>query len=109
MLRALAFVKKCWLVVRVVACLGWIMLTSARADGIYICDTINAAGTTCSHFAAVLDGVATFENVGLTGAAIGEALGWGLGIVFVLFGMGLGLGSAHRVLAVVLGSSEREI
>lgn len=76
---------------------------SARADGIYVCDTLVSGA--CTHFVAVTEGIAAFEGLGLTGEAIAMAVGFGTGVMLLFFGIGLALGSAHRVLAMALGGS----
>jgi len=81
---------------------GVFTATAARADGFFYCDTLVSGA--CTHFTAATDGVATFESLGLTGDAIGTAVGWGVGVIFVFFAIGLGSGAIHRVLEITLGN-----
>jgi hypothetical protein len=76
--------------------------TSFAEEGIYVCSGLNPDGS-CAAFVAVLDGLASFEEIGITTEAIALCMGFGAGAVLLFFAIGLGVGAAHRVLNTIFG------
>jgi tellurite resistance protein TehA-like permease len=68
----------------------------------YVCNALNPDGS-CAAFVAVLDGVASMEQIGITTDTLGFAFGWGFGAVMLFFAIGLGLRSARQILELALG------
>ena len=76
---------------------------AAAQQDFYVCTEMT--GETCTNFEAVLDGLASFEQLGVSGEGVGYAVGFGMGVYLALFAVGLALGSIHRVFAQTLGGS----
>lgn len=89
----------------VIAVLILFAMTPAFAQqDFYVCTEMT--GDECTQFEAVLDGLASFEQLGVSGEGVGYAVGFGMGTYLLFFAVGLGLGSIHRIFSQTLGGSQ---
>jgi hypothetical protein len=80
----------------------WFAFSAQAQSTMYVCSALNPDGS-CTAFVAALDGLATFEQIGITTESLGFAFGWGFGAVMLFFAIGLGLRSIRQVLEMALG------
>lgn len=84
----------------VIAALAAVAATPAHAiQDFYVCRELTDGA--CTSYVAVLDGLASFEQLSVTGPSLSLAVGLGMGLVMFFLIIGLALGHLLRAVQTV--------
>jgi hypothetical protein len=71
-------------------------------EGLWVCSVYNPETAECTEYVPVAEGVMSGDAIGFTPETVSISIGWGFGIVLVVFIIGISFGVMFRMIASAL-------